>query len=329
MTRFDRHFGQIVTRSPHRPPPSLLAPCALALAFCAGCTPKASSSGPMAQSPERQAESETDLAVDALRAGRLHEALDHANKAVELDDSNAKSLYVTSLIYLGFCDAEGMKSPNCRLADSEKFARRALSADERLRDARNELGVVLTHEQKYAEAMKVLEPLTKDPSYESSSFAWGNYGWAQVLAGKVDDGITSLRNSITDPRFCTGHYRLGMAYEKKNDLLAAEKSFTDALGVGLAECANLQEAWFERGRVRMKLGHLPDAQADFARCRDISSDNDTGKECARLAGDATAAPMPAISPPSPSPGNPNPAPPANAGGPKAAASPVSGGAAAP
>jgi Tfp pilus assembly protein PilF len=278
--------------------PIFLGPCAIVglvsvvsvigVSACAG----SSTNRPPVANPERASEAEYDLSRDAFEKGRLREALDHAQKALQLDDSNVKAMYFTSLVYLGFCNVYGMKAPDCHLADAEDFARKAMAADDQFRDARNTLGTVLILEQKYAEAMRVLEPLTKDPAYVSSSLAWGNFGWAQVLSGKVDDGIASLRNAVTDPRFCIGHYRLGMAFEKKRDFVAAEKSFSDAVQVQIPECQGLQDAWFERGRVRLKLGNVNDAQSDFARCRDIGADTDTGKECAKLAGNAAASPIP-------------------------------------
>jgi Tfp pilus assembly protein PilF len=257
--------------------------------------------GPQAANPERQASSEYDLARDAFYRGRLHEALDHAEKANRLDDSNAKALYFTGLIYLGFCSLEGTASPNCRFATAEDVTRRAMKADPQFRDARNTLGQILIHENKYEDAIKVLEPLTKDPAYVANYLAWGNYGWAQVLAGRVDDGIASLRNSVTEPRFCTGHYRLGMAYEKKGNLREAEKSFTSAVETPSPECQALQDAWFERANVRVKEGNAADARGDFARCREIGANTDTGKACARLAGGAAPTPvqpLPASHPPS-------------------------------
>ena len=165
------------------------------------------------------------------------------------------------------------------LADAEKFARRALVVNDKFREAKNTLGQILILEKRYPEAMTVLEPLTRDPSFESSYLAWGNYGWAQVLAGKVDDGIESLKNAITEPRFCVGHYRLGIAYETKGDLAAAETSLSNAVNVEAPECKNLQDAWQERAEVRMKLGKVADARADFEKCRDISIETMAGKAC--------------------------------------------------
>ena len=69
--------------------------------------------------------------------------------------------------------------------DAEKYARRALQVQENFREAKNLLGQILIDEKKYPEAIAVLEPLTKDPSFESSFLAWGNLGWAQVLSGQA------------------------------------------------------------------------------------------------------------------------------------------------
>jgi type IV pilus assembly protein PilF len=254
----------------------------ISVAGVAGCG-GGKQSQPGAQSPERQSEAEYDLAREYFYKGEPRQALDHAQKAVELDDANAKALYFTSTIYLWFCSADaGFKSPDCRLPDAEKHARLALKADETFRDARNLLGQILILEKKFPEAILVLEPLTKDPAYGANYLAWGNLGWAQVLSGDVNSGIASLKNSITQPRFCVGHYRLGIAYEKKGDLGQAESSLTNAVTVESPECQNLQDAWEARARVRMKLGRVDDARADFTKCRDISAASPTGKTCVQM-----------------------------------------------
>jgi Tfp pilus assembly protein PilF len=165
------------------------------------------------------------------------------------------------------------------LNEAEGYVRRALKVQDTFREAKNSLGQILILEGRYPEAIVVLEPLTKDPAFESGYLAWGNLGWAQVKAGRIDEGIESLKNSITEPRFCVGHYRLGMAYEIKGDLTAAEQSFTRALAVDAAECRGLQDAWAERARVRLKLGKATDARADFEKCREISTETETGKGC--------------------------------------------------
>jgi type IV pilus assembly protein PilF len=229
---------------------------------------------------ERQSQAEYDLARDFFYKNQPRPALDHCRKAIELDGENATALYFASTIHLYFCSGRlELSDPDCRLADAETYVRRALQVNDSFREAKNTLGQILILEKRYAEAITVLEPLTKDPAFESSFLAWGNLGWAQVLAGRVDQGIESLKSSITEPRFCVGHYRLAIAYERKGDLPAAEQSLTNAVSVEAPECKNLQDAWEERARIRVKLGKVSDARADFEKCRDIAVDSRTGKAC--------------------------------------------------
>jgi Tfp pilus assembly protein PilF len=249
----------------------------LALSAVAGCGGKGASAP---ANPERQSDIEYAIARDYFDKGQPRLALDHCNRAVELNDQNARALYFTSAVHLFFCDGKaGFTDPDCRLDEAEKYARLALKVQDSFRDAKNLLGQILIDEKKYPEAITVLTPLTRDPSFESSFLAWGNLGWAQVLGGQLDPGIDSLKKAITEPRFCVGHYRLGVALEKKGDLAAAEQSLTNALEVDSPECRNLQDAWQERAQVRLKLGKLADARGDFQKCRDISAETSAGKAC--------------------------------------------------
>ena len=230
--------------------------------------------------PDRQSEAEYDLSRDDFFKGQVRSALDHCRKAVELNDQNQNALYFAAAIHLSFCTGRlELSDPDCHLGEAESYMRRALKVQSGFREARNALGQILILEKKYAEAIAMLEPLTRDPAFESNYLAWGNLGWAQVLSGRVDDGIASLKSSITEQRFCVGHYRLGIAYEKKGDLAAAEQSLTNAVTVEAPECKNLQDAWQERAQVRMRLGNLAEARADYQKCRDIAADSRAGKAC--------------------------------------------------
>jgi type IV pilus assembly protein PilF len=261
---------------PYTPELGLALVSALMLVM-AGCSAKGP---PGAQSPERQSDSEYDLARDYFYRGEPRVALDHVQKAVALNDENGKALYFASTIYLWFCSTDrGLTAPDCRMADAEKYARMAVKNDESFRDAKNLLGQVLILEGKYPEAIQVLLPLVNDPAYSSNFLAWGNLGWAQVLSGSVDVGISSLKNAVTQSRFCVGHYRLGLAYEKNGDLSHAESSLTNAVQVDNPDCQNLQDAWEARGRIRVRLGKTADARSDFERCKAISAESPTGKKC--------------------------------------------------
>lgn len=271
-------------RSRSLPLPRVALTAAIALAIAAplamGCTGK-SSGQPNAKSPETQSDAEYDLARDLFSKGKPREALDHARKAAELNEENDKAHYMVAVVLISFCQTNrGLEAPDCKLADVEKAARAALKANPQFRDATNMLGTVLINEKKYKEAIAVLEPLTKDAAYVNPYFAWGNLGWAQLEDGQIDASITSLKNAVgTEPRFCVGHFRLGLALEKKGDLANAEQSLSSAVTADPA-CAELQDAWEARGRVRTKQNRLPDARQDYTRCIEISKETATGKRCA-------------------------------------------------
>jgi Tfp pilus assembly protein PilF len=258
---------------------------AFALTFVLACGTKGANA-PGAQSPERQSEAEYDVAKEYFSKDQPRAALDHSRKAIELWDENTKALYLAAVIHLYFCSGnEGLSAPDCNLAEAEKYARQAVKLDDGFRDAKNALGNILVLEKKYSEAITVVEPLTRDPAYTASHLAWGNLGWAQTMNGAVDAGIASLKNAIAaQPKFCVGHFRLGMAYEKKQDFAQAEASLTNAIASDSPDCQRLQDAWEARGRVRMRLGKTAEARADYEKCKELASEAKTGKACIAMLG---------------------------------------------
>jgi len=251
----------------------------LALPACSGS--KGQQAG--AQSPERQSDAEYDLARDLFQKGQARAALDHAMKSIGLNEENDKAHYFVAVIYSSFCSTNrGFTAPDCKLGEIEKYARGALKANPDFRDAKNMLGQVLVHQKRCKEAIAVLEPLTKDPAYVHPFYAWGNLGEAQICDGSTDAAIGSLKNAVAaEPRFCVGHYRLGIAYEKKGDVGQAESSLTSAITAD-PQCETLQDAWEARCRVRFRVGHSEDARKDCERCREISTETAAGKRCVQM-----------------------------------------------
>jgi len=250
--------------------------CAAAAAACGG-----KSTGTGVHSPERQSDSEYDLAVDTYHKGDYRQALDHVIKAVELNDENAKANKFAAELYVLFCDkGEELTGPDCHIDLAEKYAKQAVNVDGKYNDAKNTLASIYILEKKYKEAIGIYSDLVKDPTYETMYLAWGNLGWAQVQAGQLDEGIRSLKNSTTEPRFCVGYYRLGVAYEKKGDLATALSSYNQALSN--ESCQKLQDGFAGRARVELTLGKVPEAKADLEKCRDMAVESKTGKTCGKM-----------------------------------------------
>jgi tetratricopeptide (TPR) repeat protein len=236
---------------------------------------------PGASDPEDASVAEYDVARDLwLRQDRPRDALEHALKAVELDEDNAEAQHLVGLLYLDFCRRT---SHECRLPEAERFTRQALAAQSDFREARNTLGVVLIHAKRYDEAIATLKPLTADILYTTPENAWGNLGWAYLEKGRLDLAIDALRRSVAaQPQFCVGNFRLGLAHEKKREFAAALEAFTRALETNHPDCRSLQEAYAGRARVELGLGRPDEARADLERCFQLHEKSDAGKECGSM-----------------------------------------------
>ena len=240
---------------------------------------------------EGQSIAEYDIARDLwLNRGQTREALDHVLRAIALDDENADAQHLAALIYLDFCQ---QTSEPCRLPEAEKHARAALELKDDFREARNTLGVTLIHEQRYADAIAVLTPLAEDMLHRTPENAWGNIGWAHLLAGSLPEAIDALKRSVAaQPDFCVGHYRLGQAYERTGDSAGALESYTRSLQAAGGRCQGLQEAYAGRARLLTALNRAAEAQSDLQTCVRLDKRTDAGRECLALQAQVQNPPAP-------------------------------------
>jgi Tfp pilus assembly protein PilF len=248
------------------------------LAGCAGSTPNS-----QAGDPNQMSRSEYDLARDIwLRQNRPRDALAHALKAAELDEHHAEASHLVALIYLDFCSRD---PEECRLSEAERYARAALEERSDFREARNTLGVVLIHENKLEEAIATLKPLSEDILYQTPENAWGNLGWAYLKAGRLDLAVDALRRSVAaQPLFCVGHYRLGLAYQRKGQPRLALQALDRALTTENPRCSRLQAAYAARARVYQSLGQTQQAGPDIERCIVLGTKTKEGRDCQSMSG---------------------------------------------
>ncbi len=224
---------------------------------------------------------EYDIATDLwVNRGQPRQALEHALQAIALDEENAEAEHLVALLYLDFCNRDANE---CHLDEAEKHARQALALRDDFREARNTLGVVLIHAKQYAKAIEVLQPLSQDILYQTPENAWGNLGWAYLENGQLDKAIEALlRSTAVQPDFCVGHYRLGLAYERKHDLDGAMSAYTRALEVDHPRCRALQVAYAARGKIALQLGRQDEAAKDLQQCVHLDKTTPAGRECSAL-----------------------------------------------
>lgn len=253
-------------------------PLLFALLGLSGCV----SSGRPKGDPIRMSESEVEIAADLWwRQGQAREALKHAIEATELDSRNADAAHMVALLYLHFCQYS--QPDECRLSESERYARRAIALRGDDLQAQNTLGVILIHEHRNDEAIQVLLPITENILYATPEIAWGNLGWAYLEQGDLGRAVPALRRAVAaQPLFCVGNYRLGVAYHQSGQLEAAADALDRALETNAPGCQNLQDAYLERARVHGALGRPGETRADLDRCLGLSKESASGRECSRL-----------------------------------------------
>ncbi len=257
--------------------------CLLALSLLSlGCSSLLEPKTPC--DPVKMSKSEADLATDAwVRQGNTRGALEHALKAVELDEKNADAHHLAAILYLDFCRTSTIGE--CRLKEAEKHARRAVELKDRFLEAENTLAVVLIHEEKFKEAEKILLPITQDILYATPEIAWGNLGLAYLGQEQPEKAIPALRRAVAaQPLFCVGNYRLGVAYHQSGAIESAAEALNRALQTQAPGCDAMQDAFLERAEVYLALGDVGQSKDDLDRCLRLSKSNEIGRKCSALLG---------------------------------------------
>lgn len=252
------------------------------LALAANACGSSSAAAPQAQSPELQSQTELDLAQDLwLQRGEPRQALEHALKAIDLDDENAQAHHLAALLFLDFCRRDARQ---CQLDQAETHSLRAVGLRKDFREAKNTLGVVLIHRKQYARAIAVLKPLSEDILYQTPENAWGNLGWAYLELGQLDPAVDALSRSVAvQPNFCVGHFRLGLARHKKHDYQGAVLAYSNALAVDNPRCKAMQEVYLGRAQALLQLSQVEAARVDLGQCIAQDASTPTGQSCQALA----------------------------------------------
>ncbi|HJK98210.1 MAG TPA: tetratricopeptide repeat protein [Polyangiaceae bacterium LLY-WYZ-14_1] len=208
--------------------------------------------------------------------GNVPQALIHLDRALELDDRNARAYMLRGLIWYG----------RGELGKAESDARKAVeivqetSAQSLFPEAANLLGGVLLERGDSEEAVRWFEASAADPLNTAPHTALGNLGWARFQAGDAPGAVDALEAAVSrQPRFCLGYLRLGEVHFAEGRFDEAEAAFTFALEAD-PSCDVLQEAWKQRGEARARLGHREDALRDFERCVELGRQTDAGAACA-------------------------------------------------
>lgn len=159
----------------------------LILASLAACqsTPVQSAGGD-SQSPSRLAEVHTQLGIGYLREGKLEQAHNRLQRALDADPN-----YSTAHNAMGLLQ-EQLKNPK----EAEKHYRRAISLNPTDSAAQNNYGTFLCRQGRYEEGDAQFIKATENPLYQSPERAYANAGVCMKLAGDYDKAERYLRKAL-------------------------------------------------------------------------------------------------------------------------------------
>jgi TolB-like protein/DNA-binding winged helix-turn-helix (wHTH) protein/Tfp pilus assembly protein PilF len=172
-------------------------------------------------------------------------AKDAANKALEIDGSQAQALMVLGVV----------SGADWNPTESEKYFRQAIAARPSYARAHALFGVVLAHRRKFDEGIQQIELARRlDPvSVETNAFAWHVY----FCARKYDEALdVILAAREADPTFGPAHWRLYVSLEQKGEYQKA----LETAAPGDPHVAGLRAALAsggERGYWQQKLNNIP------------------------------------------------------------------------
>lgn len=266
----------------HLPRPGPAATCVrrlLCLGLALGSAPLAAVSGcSSAEVEQKKLQDKADfrykLALGYFQARNIDLAIRELIQSFEYQQNHPDSRYLYGFILFGRKQYE----------EAAQNLRAALVARPRFFAARNHLGVTYMALERWQEAVEIMMPLLKEPTYTTPYLAHNNIGWAHLKHGDLRKAERHLRMSVfINAKFCQGHRNLGLLAVEQRDLSAAVSHMEEAI----KRCPKVAEFQFQLGEVLAASGLASRAEAAFETCRKLAGETVLGRRCgARLSGPA-------------------------------------------
>lgn len=206
---------------------ALIAPWLLAVALSMGCiTPEA----------YKASEYNRNMGYAALQDGDQPQAVSRMREATKKNRWDAENWHGLALAYFASGD----------LQQAEEAFDKALSIKDDFSQARLNLASLMLDEERWAEAVPLLEQVVADPEYREPSRAQHNLAWAKFNLGQYDEARALYRKVLRQfPRFCPSLHNLGQVDEAQGRLDDALARYRQA-----AECDSSDL------NIRLSLGSL-------------------------------------------------------------------------
>jgi type IV pilus assembly protein PilF len=210
-----------------------------------------------------------DLAVEAMRAGRMQEAMREYDEALKVDDGLAEAHLGRGLVLeFGFS----------RTDEAEVEYRRAILLKPSLPEAHNNLGQLLARTGRPEEALKEFDAALAEMMYREPWVARCNKGQVLWRLGRKADGAAEMRTCLqSQPRYCTGWRELGrlqLADGRVQEAVATLEQYAST-------CEKVADAHQQLGLALLKAGKVDRAREAFGRCAELAEGTELGTDCRR------------------------------------------------
>ncbi len=219
---------------------------------------------------QQGAEIHYNLGVNAQQAGDMRGALAEFETALSLDPGFADAHNAIALL---LSNAFG------KFEDSIAHFRRALEIRPGFSEAKVNLGVVLSQQGRYDEAIKLFQEALNDMRYPTPHFAEGNLGWALYKKGDTRMALDHIRAAVTiEPKFCQGYRNLGIIETETGHVQEACRHFASYR----EHCPEVAEAYYREGSCLAKLGERQAAKQALNTCQSKAASEALKSDCRKL-----------------------------------------------
>ncbi len=237
----------------------------LVLVFCVSCA------GRIKEVTERDKAASLNyyrLAYDFYRNRDVVQAIKSLREAEKFDpnDVNVNNLY--GLIYLG----------KKMFKESEASFKKAVAAKEDFSDGYVGLSAVYMAQERWQDAVDVLQKPSADILYYRKDVVFDNMGWCYHMLGKEQEAITSLKSALMEnPSNCHVYYNLGLVYKDMGQYPESIMS----LKRGLKKCPTFFYGYYELALIAIKARDNATAKDALDKCVELGSNSVEAEECAK------------------------------------------------
>ena len=215
--------------------------------------------------PAAEVSSKVRLAQGYVRGGRINQAIEVLDEAVEMDPESAgiRNFRGQALLLAGRYDA------------AEADFAKALELDPYLTDVHNNLGTLYAETGRETEAEVEYKLALEDPGYPTPQKVHLNLGMLYEEQGRTQEAITQFRKAVgIDREYYQAHYELAGLLEKEGNFEEAAREYK----VAEPRYRDSGEYQLRLGIVYFHLGNKLEAEEHLRKAIDVSPGSESAAE---------------------------------------------------